>query len=598
MSVDRMGRSTVAALLQLGARNNDDWEDTLHDILKVDAGVLDVDRTSYWSLGTTPPSITCELGLVRSSPAGETYERGMMLLERDSPRYFKELRTHQALAIADTAVDERMRGMESYLQRQGVKALLDVPVYLRGQQVGVLCHEHVGSARSWSEHDMEFALACSQAVTAALEARMRSRAEEAERRAKFLVETATLLAEDFTHERPAQTAALHATHELGDVVRVYERVGDVLVARATVHRRPELQAIAERLSSEPIPLESRRLAARTVREHQSLLVPECDRTGLFADADEHHRRLIEELKIRSTMAVPLRARGRVVGVLVCASATRSYEARDLRLAEAFAREVAVTMDNVRLYQRAQAAVFARDEFLRLASHELRTPLAALLLSAEGLARAVDQRAYDAVPRLSDAIRRQAGRLQRLTARMLDASEIGAGPLSIRPETVDLVELVREIADTFIRTAQSRGSRLALDTDPAVVGWWDPTRLEQVVNNLLDNAIKFGAGHPIDVGVHATDGHARLVVRDHGIGVSPRSAADLFERYRRGVDARSFGGLGLGLHIVREITEAHGGLVAVHPVPGGGAEFTVELPLVTPGAKGGRRDERPAPSRRG
>jgi len=118
----------------------------------------------------------------------------------------------------------------------------------------------------------------------------------------------------------------------------------------------------------------------------------------------------------------------------------------------------------------------------------------------------------------------------------------------------------------------------LEAQAPVVGNWDKARLEQVVTNLLSNAIKYGAGAPIAINVRTFDGRARLAVRDEGIGVSPSERGRIFERFERAVSAKHYGGLGLGLYIVRRIVDAHGGQIAVESAPGAGAQFVVELPL--------------------
>ncbi|HEX8953404.1 MAG TPA: ATP-binding protein, partial [Polyangia bacterium] len=115
-------------------------------------------------------------------------------------------------------------------------------------------------------------------------------------------------------------------------------------------------------------------------------------------------------------------------------------------------------------------------------------------------------------------------------------------------------------------------------DRPVVGFWDRTRLEQVVTNLVTNAMKFGAGQPIEIAVGAADHRASLAVTDHGIGIPPDQQALIFDRFQRGgVSSRHYAGLGLGLHIVRQIVEAHHGAIAVASTPGRGSTFTVTLP---------------------
>lgn len=575
-----MRSSTVAALLQIGLRDRDDWEDTLENVLRIAGSVLEVGRTSYWSLREDPPSIVCELGYDRHGDYGRMFERGTVLLEHRCPAYFHELRTLQALVIDDARDDPRVRGLEPYLERHGIGALLDVPIFVRGRQEGLLCHEHVGSPRRWTEHDQEFVLAVSQAVAAALEARARCRAEDEGRRSAFLARSAAALAETFARDDVARVAVRQALPVLGDACALLERGdGDEVHVRAALHRRTELQPLVERFARAfPLPLSADRLSLRAIRDNESLLVSVVDADSLReAGYDAHDSEILLKMNIRSAMAVPLHARGRVLGALIFASECRTYEGSDLRTGEAFAREVAMALNNTRLYEQAQKAIRARDEFLRLASHELRTPLTALSLSAEGLLRLVDGRAPKDIVSISQSIARQVGRLERLTTRILDAAEIGLGSLRLQREDVDLAVLVRDIAGSFLRAVERTGGELVVHADRPVTGRWDPTRLEQLVNNLLDNALKFGAGRPIEVTVEASDGCARLSVRDHGIGIDTRAAGEIFERYQRAVDTRSFGGLGLGLHVVREIAEAHGGTVSVDNLDSGGASFIVELP---------------------
>ncbi len=227
---------------------------------------------------------------------------------------------------------------------------------------------------------------------------------------------------------------------------------------------------------------------------------------------------------------------------------------------------------------AQAAVAARDEFLAVAGHELRTPLTALLFHAESLARAAASLPPDSAARAAK-VSRSARRIARLVDELLDVTRISVGRLSLEPEPVDLAEVAREVVLRNAEPAALAGSPLRLDAPRPVRGLWDPGRVEQILEALVANALKYGRGHPIDVAVEAEGTTARLVVRDHGIGIAPEDQARIFERFERAASARHYGGLGLGLWIVRQVVEAHGGRIRVESAPGAGATFTVELPVV-------------------
>ncbi len=157
------------------------------------------------------------------------------------------------------------------------------------------------------------------------------------------------------------------------------------------------------------------------------------------------------------------------------------------------------------------------------------------------------------------------------------SRITAGRLALELDDVDLAVVVRDVVERFAGEASRTGTRVALHTTP-VIGRWDRTALDQVITNIVSNALKFGAGKPIDLTVEAVDGTASLVVTDRGIGIPSDRLPHIFERFERAVSARQYGGLGLGLYIARAIIEAFGGSIeARSPGPHEGATFTVTLP---------------------
>jgi PAS domain S-box-containing protein len=241
-------------------------------------------------------------------------------------------------------------------------------------------------------------------------------------------------------------------------------------------------------------------------------------------------------------------------------------------------------ERARLWRRAQDEVRERDEFLSIASHELRTPVTALQLQLQLLQRAA-QRSIEELPRLLEGkvgtLERQTRRISLLVNELLDVSRMRLGKLELRYEALDLADVARETASHLRAELGRVGSRLRLELSPAP-GRFDRMRVEQVISNLLVNAAKFGEGRPITLAVDADAERARIRVTDRGIGIAAEHQLRVFERFERGVPAQHFGGLGLGLYIVRQIVEAHGGSVRVESVPGAGATFTAEVPRHPPG----------------
>jgi len=226
------------------------------------------------------------------------------------------------------------------------------------------------------------------------------------------------------------------------------------------------------------------------------------------------------------------------------------------------------------------AMVLRDDFLAVASHELRTPLTALKLEVSNLLRLARLDAGSERARLIAKVEKidaQTARLRGLIDDLLDVSSLAAGQLQLQIGPIDLAEVAGEVAAGFIDEAARLGSRLTIDAREQAIGCWDRERLRQIVSNLISNAIKYGDGKPIDVTVRAEGGHARLVVRDQGLGIAPRDQERIFGRFERAANSGNFGGIGLGLWIVKQIVNVFGGAVSVESAPGAGSTFVVELP---------------------
>jgi signal transduction histidine kinase len=283
------------------------------------------------------------------------------------------------------------------------------------------------------------------------------------------------------------------------------------------------------------------------------------------------------------MAVPLVARERSLGTITLYSAApgRSYGPTDLTLAEELARRAAFAIDNARLYRLAQEAIRLREDFVSIASHELNTPITSLQLAVQGVTRSKAPPAPESMLRALDMADRQARRLAALVGELLDISRMRAGHLELHLERVDLASVARESIERLDQQIALAKCPLSFSAPRPIVGIWDHARLTQVVTNLVTNALKFCNRRPVEVVVDSVDGTARLVVADHGIGIEPARVPHVFERFERGVSAAHYGGLGLGLYIVRQIVTALGGSVRVESQVGEGSLFTVELPCSGP-----------------
>jgi two-component system OmpR family sensor kinase len=226
---------------------------------------------------------------------------------------------------------------------------------------------------------------------------------------------------------------------------------------------------------------------------------------------------------------------------------------------------------------------ARDEFVATIAHELRNPLQPLLFQTRVItARLESPKSTEAVTPdwIASQVRRMEYQLQRVTEvldRLLDLSRLSSGRIDLRIDDVDLGEVMREVVASFQAELAISECEVRLEQTGPMSGLWDRMRIEQVCRNLLSNAIRYGAGQPIDIRIEGNELFAILEVRDYGVGIDKQHQQRIFERFERGPVDRRGGGFGVGLWIVKNICLALGGTVGVESDVGKGAKFVVILP---------------------
>lgn len=217
----------------------------------------------------------------------------------------------------------------------------------------------------------------------------------------------------------------------------------------------------------------------------------------------------------------------------------------------------------------------RSELVAVASHEIRSPLSSLGYLVERVLAELKRTGLSRLAERIEEAKRQLGRLTDLVDQLLDVSRLESGRLEIRRQDCDLARLVREVVGRFRLEAERAGCELLLCTGAALVGQFDPARLEQVLANLLSNALKYGAGKPVRISLVERGDSVQLSVQDEGVGLARADQDRVFRRFER-ASAQRFGGVGLGLFVVSELVKAHRGSISVESEPGKGATFTVTL----------------------
>jgi PAS domain S-box-containing protein len=411
----------------------------------------------------------------------------------------------------------------------------------------------------------------------------------------LLADAGKLLTNSLEYEKALSELARLVVPRLADWCAVDMLESNNALRRvAVVHPDPEKVELAHSLHRRYPPDPSSRGGAwEVIRSRRTSCVPEITDEMLVASArDEAHLQIMRALKLSSFIGVPLVARGRVLGILtlIYAESGRRYLPADVALAEELARRAAIAVDNALLFEaersaraEAERASRSKDEFLATMSHELRTPLNAILGWSQILASNGAARDPEDLEEGLKTIERNARAQTQLIEDLLDMSRVVTGKLRLDMQTVVPVGVVTAALESIRPAAEAKSIRVEKVLDPSagpIAG--DPGRLQQAVWNLLTNAVKFTpAGGKINVLLERVNSHVQLSVSDNGPGIKPEFLPHIFERFRQ-ADAsttRRHGGLGIGLALVKQLIELHGGNVrAQSPGEGKGSTFIIELPV--------------------
>ncbi len=495
------------------------------------------------------------------------------------------------LAVADVASEPRVEEQLAAYRDEGIRSMLVCPMRFGSGGGGTLVF-YYRTPHEFGEIEMQTGQALANLAAAALttadlydeQRALRMAAESRRRQAAFLADATAVLSRSLDYEGTLAAVTKLAVPEIADwcAVDMVDDAGAVqrlAVAHVDPAKVEYARALEQRYPADPHSTGGVHEVIRTGRPAMMESIP----AGFVAARarDDEHGRILAELGLTSYVAVPLVSASGTIGAItfVFAESGRHYTADDLDFAQDVAARAVLAIDNALAYRRTYEANRLKDEFLATLSHELRTPLNAILGYAHMLSTGVfrGEREGHAVT----VLLRNAESLRQIIEDVLDVSRITSGKLRLNVVPVDLHTIVRNAVATMQPAADAKGVDLQVmmaSDVPSVPG--DPDRLQQVVWNLLTNAVKFtGPGGHVQIRVSHAGSSIQLVVADDGQGIEPAFLPHIFERFRQADSrfAREHGGLGLGLAIVRELVQLHGGTVsATSDGPGTGATFTISL----------------------
>ncbi|MEP7199372.1 MAG: ATP-binding protein [Chloroflexota bacterium] len=416
----------------------------------------------------------------------------------------------------------------------------------------------------------------------------RAAAEKAQRRSAALAEVSALLVASLDFDATLKIVARVVIPSFADYCAVWMLDGDRTRQVAEAHCDPQHEEWLRELAQRYAPPVQNPMSPQEqlLRSGETVVIPEMPASlSDSLSVDPEVRRIWRDLGTQSLVIAPLMVQGQALGAMTFAMSLsgRRYDEADREFAQEIARRAALAIDNARLYQKAEAAVRIRDQFLSVASHELKTPLTALVGYADLLQqRAAEGRFAERDQRAIRVIAQQIARLEKMIGSLFDLSRLEKGQFDIEGAPVELNDLAQQVALQINPTLKRHTLAVRTASAPVVI-FGDEAHLQQALQNLIQNAIKYSPlGGPIDVQVERAGMVATIAVTDHGIGIPAAALPQLFDRFYRASNAEAWhiNGMGIGLYIVKEIVRLHGGEVKIESEEGSGSTFTICLPLAS------------------
>lgn len=407
---------------------------------------------------------------------------------------------------------------------------------------------------------------------------------------QFLVEVSQILSRSFDFRSNVQEVADYSTTYFCDGCIVDQLKSDGSIERIVVGMKDELirNRIFRLQQKYPGRYTHNHPLFDTLVSGKIFFLEDCRNVWPILRENYGEEYFLEALSIniKSIITVRLRGRDSLLGTITFFTQEGSkfkFSERHKLLAEEIAYRTSMSLENSLLYLNSQEAIKSRDEFLSIASHELKTPLTSLTLQNQMRKRQLDKGEaihLDEVKfrKMIEADDRQLRRINRLIDDMLDIARIRAQRLTIHKESFDFCPFLSDVVDRVAPQMEAAGCALSVNLCESFTIKADIYRIEQVIVNLLTNALKYGAGKPVRIDVEKFTYKVRVLIHDEGPGIHPNDSERIFKRFERATSSREISGLGLGLYISRQIVQQHDGALYVAPKAGKGSTFVMELPL--------------------
>jgi PAS domain S-box-containing protein len=535
-------------LLELARSDKSDLRKALQKICSLAAGTLEVARVSYWSLQDNNSAICCEVLYLRKTESCDEEFKGARLGCSDCCAYFEALANKLPIVADRVLTHPATSGLaENYLKPFSISSMLDAPVWLCGEVVGVLCHEHTGPPRDWSAEEIDFVSALASMVSLALEESNRARSEyllrESEKKFRALF------------EGTSQAVVLHDENGIFDANPSWLQLLGYSKLEEVIGKHPADVSAPIQQAGEPAKeLEKKHIAAALAHGSARFEWIVLHRDGT-------------EIPIE-VFLTPIQLGGRQLIQAVCIDITQRKKAES-ELLRTLAREKDLGQ--------------LRSKFVSMVSHEFRTPLAVIQSSAEILDDYLDQLEPDEREDHLQSIRKNTRRMAALMEETLLIGSFEAGKMEFKPGLLEIRPFVQRLVDEILAATKRRCPIEFLLTGMPEMVYADERLLRHIFTNLLTNAVKYSdPGRPVQLGIAGVSTEIVCTICDHGIGIPEADLEWLFNAFHRGCNVGGRPGTGLGLVIVKRCVDLHGGRIKVDSRVGQGTSVTLSLPLFQPG----------------